>query len=39
MAPVTTLAVETPHGPANVHLHAADSPRGALVRVMGRAAA
>jgi len=28
---VTTLAVETPHGQANVHLHVAERPRGALV--------
>jgi uncharacterized protein len=28
---VTTLEVETPHGPARVHLHPADDPRAALV--------
>jgi len=28
---VTTLAVETPHGPAKVHLHTVEGPRGALV--------
>jgi len=28
---VTTFVVETPHGPARVHLHDADEPRGALV--------
>ncbi len=28
---MTTLAAETPHGQANVHLHAADAPRAALV--------
>jgi predicted alpha/beta-hydrolase family hydrolase len=28
---VTTLVVETPHGPARVHLHEADGPRTALV--------
>ena len=28
---MTTLVVETPHGPARVHLHDADDPRGALV--------
>ena len=28
---MTTLTVSTPHGEAAVHLHAADSPRGALV--------
>ena len=28
---MTTLAVETPHGPANVHLHTVERPRGALV--------
>ena len=28
---MTTLAVDTPHGPANVHLHAAEKPRAALV--------
>jgi predicted alpha/beta-hydrolase family hydrolase len=37
MAPVTTLAVETPHGPAKVHLRAADSARGALVLGHGAA--
>ena len=28
---MTALAVDTPHGPANVHLHAAEKPRAALV--------
>jgi uncharacterized protein len=28
---MTTIVVETPHGPARVHLHDADSPRSALV--------
>ena len=28
---VTTLEVETPHGPAGAHLHPADEPRAALV--------
>lgn len=28
---VTVLEVETPHGPANVHLHRVDDPRAALV--------
>ena len=28
---MTTLELETPHGPARAHLHAADSPRAALV--------
>jgi len=28
---VTTLEVETPHGPANAHLHVADAPKAALV--------
>jgi predicted alpha/beta-hydrolase family hydrolase len=28
---VTVTKVETPHGPANVHLHPVDHPRGALV--------
>jgi uncharacterized protein len=28
---VTTLVVETPHGPARVHLHSAKTPRAALV--------
>ncbi len=28
---MATLAVETPHGQANVHLHPAERPRGALV--------
>jgi len=28
---VTTFVIETPHGPARVHLHDADEPRGALV--------
>jgi len=28
---VETFVVETPHGPARVHLHDVDSPRGALV--------
>jgi predicted alpha/beta-hydrolase family hydrolase len=28
---VTILEVETPHGPANAHLHVADAPRAALV--------
>jgi uncharacterized protein len=28
---VTTLALETPHGQANVHLHAVDAPKAALV--------
>jgi uncharacterized protein len=28
---VTVLEVETPHGPANVHLHPAEEPRAALV--------
>jgi uncharacterized protein len=28
---VTALDVDTPHGPARAHLHAADEPRGALV--------
>jgi predicted alpha/beta-hydrolase family hydrolase len=28
---VTTIVVETPHGPARVHLHEVDEPRGALV--------
>jgi predicted alpha/beta-hydrolase family hydrolase len=28
---VTVIGVDTPHGPAEVHLHRADSPRGALV--------
>ncbi len=28
---VTTRDIETPHGPARVHLHAVDAPRGALV--------
>jgi predicted alpha/beta-hydrolase family hydrolase len=28
---MTTLAVETPHGRANVHLHSAEQPRAALV--------
>ncbi|HEX7311252.1 MAG TPA: alpha/beta family hydrolase [Gaiellaceae bacterium] len=28
---MTTLAVETPHGQANVHLHTVERPRGALV--------
>jgi uncharacterized protein len=30
MAPVTVLDLETPHGPARAHLHAADRPRAAL---------
>jgi uncharacterized protein len=30
-APVTLLEVDTPHGQANVHLHLADKPIGALV--------
>jgi predicted alpha/beta-hydrolase family hydrolase len=29
--PLTTLAIDTPHGPANAHLHLADDSRGALV--------
>ena len=28
---LTTFVVETPHGPARVHLHAAETPRGAIV--------
>ena len=28
---MTTFAVETPHGPAKVHLHSVEGPRGALV--------
>jgi predicted alpha/beta-hydrolase family hydrolase len=28
---LTTFAVETPHGPARVHLHDAQTPRGAVV--------
>jgi predicted alpha/beta-hydrolase family hydrolase len=28
---VTKLTIPTPHGPANVHLHPAEEPRGALV--------
>jgi predicted alpha/beta-hydrolase family hydrolase len=28
---VTALDIDTPHGPARAHLHAADEPRGALV--------
>jgi uncharacterized protein len=28
---VTTLAIETPHGRANAHLHPSDTPTGALV--------
>jgi uncharacterized protein len=28
---LTTLEIDTPHGPARVHLHAADEPRAALV--------
>ena len=28
---MTTFVVETPHGPARVHLHDAGEPRGALV--------
>jgi predicted alpha/beta-hydrolase family hydrolase len=28
---VTTLDVETPHGPARVHMHPVDDPRGAVV--------
>jgi len=28
---LTTFVVETPHGPARVHLHDAESPRGAVV--------
>ena len=32
MTSVTMLTqIETPHGPANAHLHSADAPRGALV--------
>jgi uncharacterized protein len=34
---VTTLEVDTPHGPANVHLHPADEPRAALVLGHGAA--
>jgi predicted alpha/beta-hydrolase family hydrolase len=34
---VTTLAVETPHGQANAHLHPADEPRAALVLGHGAA--
>lgn len=33
----TMLEVETPHGPANVHLHAAEVPRAALVLGHGAA--
>jgi predicted alpha/beta-hydrolase family hydrolase len=28
---LTTIVVDTPHGPANVHLHTVDEPRAALV--------
>ena len=28
---VRTLAIDTPHGPANAHLHSADESRGALI--------
>ena len=31
MAVVTTVEIDTPHGPAAAHLHAADDPVGALV--------
>jgi uncharacterized protein len=34
---VTKLAVETPHGQANAHVHAADKPRAALVLGHGAA--
>ncbi len=34
---MTTVEVDTPHGPANVHLHLADRPRGALVLGHGAA--
>ena len=34
---VTTLDVETPHGPARAHLHPADQPRAALVLGHGAA--
>jgi predicted alpha/beta-hydrolase family hydrolase len=34
---MTMLEVDTPHGPANVHLHVADEPRAALVLGHGAA--
>jgi uncharacterized protein len=34
---VTTFALDTPHGPAKVHLHAADDPTGALLLGHGAA--
>jgi uncharacterized protein len=34
---VTVLAVDTPHGPANAHLHPVDEPRAALVLGHGAA--
>jgi predicted alpha/beta-hydrolase family hydrolase len=34
---VTVLGVDTPHGPANAHLHPADEPRAALVLGHGAA--
>jgi predicted alpha/beta-hydrolase family hydrolase len=34
---VTTVAVDTPHGQANAHLHSADEPRAALVLGHGAA--
>jgi predicted alpha/beta-hydrolase family hydrolase len=34
---VTILEVETPHGPANVHLHLADDPKAALILGHGAA--
>lgn len=33
--PVKLLEVDTPHGPANVHLYASDKPVGALVLCHG----
>jgi predicted alpha/beta-hydrolase family hydrolase len=37
MTSVTVLEVDTPHGPANAHLHPADAPRAALVLGHGAA--
>ncbi|MGH3021479.1 MAG: alpha/beta family hydrolase, partial [Gaiellaceae bacterium] len=34
---MTVLEVETPHGPANAHLHPVDEPRAALVLGHGAA--
>ena len=37
MIAVAMLSVDTPHGQANVHLHPADEPKGALVLGHGAA--